>query len=46
MGFFLALRVEDLRLPLRVMLGAAGVEASGSLVASPLSLADAMISSD
>lgn len=53
MGFFLALRVEVLRLPLRMMVGAVGVaasapgvEASGSLAASSLSLADAIISSD
>jgi hypothetical protein len=52
-GFFLALRPEDLRRPLTVMAGAAGVavsatgvEVSSSLLASPLSLADAMVSSD
>lgn len=54
-GFFLALRVEVFRLPfmVMVMVGAAGVavsapgvEVSGSLAASSLSLADAIISSD
>jgi hypothetical protein len=54
-SFFLVftLRTEDLRWPLTVMMGAEGVtiaarevELSASLATSPLSLADAMNSSD
>jgi hypothetical protein len=51
--FVFTLRIEDLRLPLTVMIGAEGVaiparevEFCASLATSPLSLADAMNSSD
>jgi hypothetical protein len=52
-SFFFVLRAEDLRLLLTVMMGAAGVailannfESAACLTTSPLSLADAMNSSD